>query len=240
REGALTAMNAWAADLAVVGLVKKPDGILSLWFVRRPGGAALHREDHTCILEDVDPSPGFNNDFKTQLVAMALGTVAPLAKTEARSQVLEKALTDTGNKIKNLLKSGRIKEPLRLVKLHNAHGIVLRSLGELKGESEWFAQAANSYNEALVLLKREDQPVAWAQMQTRLGGALGILGGMENDRERLIQAVAALNAALTVHTQTDTPIDWANTQNNLGNALHALGHLEESTERLEQARLVLK
>ena len=240
REGALMAMNSWAADLAVVGLVRKPGKILSLWFVRCPGGDTFHREDHTFTLEDVDSGPGFNDDLNTQLVAAALEAVAPLATTEARSQVLERTLTNTGNKIGNLLESGGIEEPSRLVKLHNAHGIVLRSLGELRGESEWLAQAVNSHNEALALLKREDQPVAWAQMQNRLGGALRILGGMENDRERLVQAVAALNAALTVYTQTDTPIDWANTQNNLGNALHALGHLEESTERLEQARLVLK
>ena len=45
RKGALAVLQAWNADVAVVGSVKEHGKALSLWFVPREGDGTLHRGD---------------------------------------------------------------------------------------------------------------------------------------------------------------------------------------------------
>lgn len=227
REKARRALSAWHADLAIVGLVKKSDESLSLWFVRRSGEDTLrHADQVTYTLTDVTLGADFHEDLNAQLVATALEAVTPLATAEALGQALEKMLRDAATKVENLLNVPEITEPLRRAKLYQALGTVLQSLGEFRRDSDQLAQAIRSYNKGLAILNREKQPVAWADIQIRLGGALTALGGRTRNRELLIQAVSARNAALTVYTREYMPIDWAHAQNNLGNSFHALGDIE--------------
>ena len=89
---AMSVLEDWNADLAVVGLVKKPGEVLSLWLVPRSGGGTLPRGDRPYILEDVTLGADFHEDLRAQLAVAALAAVAPLADTEVRGRALDRGL----------------------------------------------------------------------------------------------------------------------------------------------------
>ena len=72
-------LQAWDADLAITGRVKRPREVLSLWFVPRLGDGTLDRGDRPYKLEDVTLGSDFHNDLRAQLTATALASIAPLA-----------------------------------------------------------------------------------------------------------------------------------------------------------------
>ena len=71
RKGARKVLDGWNADLAVVGLVKKPGEALSLWFVPREGDGTLPRADRPYELENVTLQEEFHEDLRAQLAAVA-------------------------------------------------------------------------------------------------------------------------------------------------------------------------
>ena len=52
QRSARAVLTRWNADLAVVGVVKQPGKVLSLWFVPRTGGDSLDRGDHPYVLQN--------------------------------------------------------------------------------------------------------------------------------------------------------------------------------------------
>ena len=89
RKDAHSVLVDWDADLAVVGLVKQHGEALSLWFVPRLGEGTLSRGDHTYELARATLGRDFHDDFRTELTAVALVAIAPLAETETGGRVLE-------------------------------------------------------------------------------------------------------------------------------------------------------
>ena len=89
ERSALAVLEAWNADVALVGTVRKPSEALSLWFVPRLGEGTLERGDQSYKLDDVTLGADFHDDLHAQLTTFALAAVAPLAQTETRGQVLE-------------------------------------------------------------------------------------------------------------------------------------------------------
>ena len=256
QKSAHAVLEDWEADLAVVGLVKRSGEALSLWFVPRLGGGTLGRGDRPYKLEDVTLGADFHDDLRTQLAAVALAAVAPLADNEVRGQVLEKGLRDATEKLSNLLNSGAIGRAEHRAALHVALGNALATLGERESGPARLEQAVEAYRAALEEYTRERVTLQWARTQNNLGNALAVLGERESgparleqavaayravlgEREsgmaRLEQAVAAYHAALKEYTRERVPFDWAMTQNNLGSALRTLGERESGTARLEQA-----
>ena len=127
RKGARAALEAWNADLAVVGLVKDPGKALSLWLVPRSGEGTLTRGDKPYELNKATLGPDFHDDFSTELTSAALVAVAPLAETETRGRVLEKGLRDATEKLATLLKKPAAVGPKRRDRLSAAPGRSVRS-----------------------------------------------------------------------------------------------------------------
>ena len=149
RQSVRVVSDEWNADLVVVGLVKKPGEVLSLWFVPRSGKGTLERGDHPYRLEDVTLGKDFHIDLRTQLTTLALTAVAPLADNEVRGQVLEKGLWDATARLSILLKSATIDNAEHRADLHVAFGNALQALGERESGTERLENAVEAYREAL-------------------------------------------------------------------------------------------
>ena len=234
--GAAEVLEAWDADLAIVGLVKQSQQVLSLWFVPRSGEGTLGRGDRPYKLEDVTLGEDFHDDLAAQLVAVALAAVTPTVDIdEVLGQALEQWLREARGKLVALLRSSAIDQTERRARLQEVLGIVLLGLGELDGGTEYPEQAVSVYRAALKELSRERAPLEWASMQYYLGTALSLLGEREGGAVRLEEAVEAHRAALEEFTRERLPLQWARTQNNLGSALKQLGEREGGAVRLEEA-----
>ena len=228
-------LERWSADLAVVGLVKKPGEALSLWFVLRSGDGTLSRGDQPYELDRSTLGLDFHDDLRAQLTAMALATVAPLTDTEVRGKILEEGLKEVTEKLAILLERPAIQEPERRAPLLAALGNSLATLGERESGAERLKKAVEAHRAALEGYSRQRTPFQWAMTQNNLGTALQELGKRENGTMRHKEAVEAYHAALEERTRARVPVQWAMTQNNLGTALQELGEKESGTERLEQA-----
>ena len=235
QRNARKVLEHWQADLAVVGLVKESGKALSLWFVPRAGDGTLARGDQPYELDQATLGPDFHEDLSTQLTALALAAVAPLAKSETRGRVLKAGLREATEKLDTLLKGRTIDKPERRVALQWALGNALVGLGERESGPERLKQAIDAYRAALEKLTRKRAPLQWAFLQKDLGTALQTLGARENGTARLEQAVEAYRATLEVLTRERVPLDWAATQNNLGNALFTLGERKSGIACLERA-----
>lgn len=82
---------------------------------------------------------------------------------------------------------------------------------------------------------REQDALAWSEMQNRLGNIYGALGQQQRDVALYEKAIACFNSALEKLSQEDSPLDWAATQTNLGTALQALGRQESDSKILNSA-----
>ena len=156
-------LHNWNADLAIVGLVKNPGEVLSLWFVPCEGEGTLdHGDARHYTLHEVSLGPDFHDDLLAQLRAMTLAAVAPLADNKARVELLEQGLQASANKIRALLKAQPSENPEVRAALQGALGTALGVLGERQSGTETLEKAANAYQAALEVQTRERAPLYWA------------------------------------------------------------------------------
>ena len=228
-------LDDWNADLAVVGLVKRPGEILSLWFVPRSSTGTLGRGDTPYRLEDVTLGADFHDDLRAQLTAAALAAVAPLADNEALGRVLEEGLRDAADKLSKLLDGRTIRKSERRAALYLVLGDALATIGERERGNERLEQAVAAYLAALALYDRERWPLRRAQAQHNLGNVLFFLGERESGTERLERAMDAYRATLDEFTPERTPQLWAMAQVNLCRAFGILGHRQRDSVRVERA-----
>ena len=111
QERAHAVLEEWNADLVIAGRVKKAGEVLNLWMVPRLGEGTLDRGDRPYRLEDVTLGEDFQVGLQTQLVAMALAAVIPLAYNEERSRVLQEELGESTEKLARLLNGDTINKP---------------------------------------------------------------------------------------------------------------------------------
>ena len=236
QQSALSVIEKSNADIALVGVVKKPGEIVSLWFVPRWGKGTLDRGDKPYKLEDMTLGPDFHDDLRAQLTAMAWSALAPLADTDTiRARIVDKGLRDATERLSYLLDAPTIGASDRRAALYLALGNALSTLGKREGGSERLERAADAYRAALATYTRDAAPLNWAAVQDNLAVVLSTLGDRESGTARLEQAVDAHRAALQVFTRETKPRDWAAAQDNLGNTLARLAERETGTERLSQA-----
>ena len=243
QDGAAEVLEAWDADLAVVGLVKQSHQVLSLWFISRTGGGTLGRGDRPYKLEDVTLGKDFHEDLDDQLAGVVLATISITEDTdEMLGQALEQWLREVRGKLIARLRNSANAQPERRSRLREVLGIVLLRLGEFDRGTRYPEEAVSVYRASLKEVSQERAPLEWARMQYylgtalySLGNALSILGERESGIERLEEAVEAHRAALEEFTRERAPLDWAFTQNNLGSALQQLGERQGGTQRLEEA-----
>ena len=236
QEGAADVLEAWDADLAIVGLVKQSRQVLSLWFIPRTGEGTLDRGDLPYKLEDVTLGEDFHDDFDAQLVAVTLASMSITEDTdEMLGRALDQWLREARRNLVALLRSSAIDQPDRRARLQEVLGIVLLRLGELEGGTERLEEAVAAHRAALEEFTREQTPFQWAEIQNNLGRALWILGELEGDTERLEEAVKAHESALEGYTRELAPLEWARTQNLLGTAFTLMSGGRDDTGLLEQA-----
>ena len=235
QRGTRAVLEVWNGDLAIVGLVKRPGEVLSLWLVPRQGRGTLGRGDQPYKLEDVTLGEDFHEDLRAQLTAVALVAVAPLADNELRGRVLDTRLREAIERLSELINSEAIRRPEHRVALLTAHGRALLTLGVRESNPHRIELAVEANRAALRGLIREDAPLAWAAVQNNLGNALSMLGEREAGTERSMEAVVAYEEALEERRRRLVPLEWAATQSNLGNALRTLGLREGNARRLEEA-----
>ena len=149
QERAHAVLEEWKADLVIAGRVKKPGEALSLWMVPGLGEGTLDRGDRPYRLEDVTLGEDFQVDLQTQLVAMALAAVIPLAYNEERSRVLQEELGESTEKLARLLNGDTIKKPRHRMTLQRALGDGLHTLGERELDTANLEKAVAAYRAAL-------------------------------------------------------------------------------------------
>ena len=235
KQRARAVLEDWNGDLAIVGLVKKPGEVVSLWFVRHSGEGTLGRADQPYKLENVTLGKDFHGDLRTQLTATALAAVAPLATSVVRGRVFEKETRNAIEKLSNLLNATTIHRPQHLATLYMALGNALQTLGERESGSQQLEESVEAFRNAAKLRKQEGEWLPWAAAQSNLGVTLASLGEREVGSQRLEDALEAYRNALTVFTEEREPLDWARTQNNFGVALQTLGERETVAGRLNEA-----
>lgn len=85
------------------------------------------------------------------------------------------------------------------------------------------------------IISRDQQPLAWAETQTRLGNILAALGQQRRDAALFEKAILCFSYALEELSQKTSPQEWASTQYDLGTANQALGRLLGATNPLKLA-----
>jgi tetratricopeptide (TPR) repeat protein len=121
------------------------------------------------------------------------------------------------------------------------HARSLNNLGAAHAESGRYADASRCYREALLLLSRDQFPLAWGLAQHNLGSVLlqTALSSEQPEREdrSLEAAVMAFRAALEVRLHSRTPLDWAVTTVNMAGALLSLGAYLSATNDQSKRRV---
>ena len=230
NEAAGKILNAWRADLAIIGLVKEKEKALSLWFLSRDGEGTVPRGDLVYVLQNVTLQSDFHEDLRQQLTATALSAAASAINEvddESRENILVGELRSVIAKIRLLIERNTIRDSKRLADLQGALGIALITLGI--GHTE---EAQGVLRDALKELNPDKYPLDWAKTQNNLGITLTILGELKRKPSDVEEAIKAFRSALEKRKRGLVATDWAKTQNNLGIALKILG------EQLKQPRLV--
>ena len=235
ERSARVVLTEWNADLAVVGVVKQPGEVLSLWFVPRMGGGTLERGDEPYILENATLGKDFHDDLQAQLAAFALSAVAPLADTPVRLRVLRNDLLIATDKLARLTQdaSGRRAEYQAAMEAGLATALV--ALGRQETGTEYFERAVKNYRAALEVFTHERHPEQWGQVMNDLGVAFVALAQRETGTEWLREAASVYRDTLKERTRERAPLNWARTKSNLGVALAQIGERESDAERLEEA-----
>lgn len=236
-------MDDWNADLAIGGLVKSSGNGLTLWFLLRSDNGTRDPDGHGSVFLDVPLDVTFGDTLEAQLTAKVLSSVAPLADSQMRGEVLRMGLQDVSQALLKLLHSGAIGSSEHHAALRTALGNVFLTLGERESDPTHVAEAINNYDEALRRLDRKKTPLPWARAQHNLGVALATIGvlrgknaeGRDEFAGLLVKAIKAYRLALQERDQTNVLADWVKTQNNLANALSVLGEQENTSTRLEEA-----
>ena len=205
NDSARAILDEWNADLAIVGLVKQSDAVLSLWFVPRCSEDTLHRGDQPYTLENVTLGADFHHDLRAQLAAMALTSLAPLADGQVRGQVIDKGLHDATAKLISLVEGRTIAAGGRKAALQLVLGVALCTLGERERSTKRLDQSVDALRAALKEFTRHRAPVLWAATLNSLAMALRALGERESGTERLEEAADAYRVVLEERARERVP-----------------------------------
>lgn len=84
-------------------------------------------------------------------------------------------------------------------------------------------------------IRRDQQPLAWAETQNNLGNILAAQGQQRRDAVLFERAILCFGNALGEFSQESSPLEWAATQYDLGTANQSLGRLLDETKPLKDA-----
>ena len=186
---------------------------------RGPAEAAEHLARASAAVRPVLPAAA----------AQLLGTLATLEDPRVRVVRYDEALA--------LLPRGHVSQVRAELLL--GRGVALQSLAG--DRAELLLEAVRSYQQALVVFRRETHPEEFAEAQTNLALChLATPMAQAGEHLRLAVAVQALRDALSVWDPEQHPQRWASVTLNLANALqylpsaHQADNLVEAVELYEQ------
>ena len=208
------------SDLIIYGEIPEPQTTLHLYFLPanpddldRPGFPL----SSTVLTLPVD----FDSGLSELLQAVALSVIATKAEnkrmqlSQALSDALYAAMSAVQNLPENLTNSER-------TSIQMCYGNAVATLAFLRGTSDLYQVAVQTYRATLEQLSREKNPRDWALTQKHLGASLQALVERTIDEETLRQAATAFEACLKVFRRDSYPIQWASAQNRLGLVLYKL------------------
>ncbi len=153
------------------------------------------------------------------------------------SQILE----SVHQAFKNMLTEDyRRQAPLDWATTQDHLGIVLATIGESRGDTEFLEKSVQAFNNALEERRQENAPRHWASTQYNLGTVLQVLGQQQSDSKLLKQSVDAYTSALTEWTREKTPQQWALTMFNLGVTFHVHGTLLKGNRTFQKSVVAYK
>lgn len=233
REYAVEGMAGGQGDLAVFGHVPPPGRTLHLHFFSlvpddpdRPGSSL----PGTVLTLPVD----FGPELAELLLAVALSATAlhDEGKSIRLGQAVSEALYAAMPAVQNLPQDMSAGEK---ASVQMCYGHAVATLAFIRGTTELYQVAVQTYRAALEQLSREDNRADWALTQKHLGAALQVVGERNGDTEALQAAADAFQAALEVFRRDRDPLHWASAQNRLGVVLYRLDLKTGDQETLKES-----
>ena len=221
RRQAREILEAWQADLVIVGLAK--EAALGLWFVPREGDDTLDKPETHYLLEHSTLKPDFHDSLHSQISVLSLAAALSVASNDQqRNEVLIMELEKHANKIQLMINSGSSNKDRNLADLHRALGVTLRELGQREGNAERLKAAVEALDASLTAYSAQQNKNAWRNTNNDLGVTLIKLGEYEGDTKSLYQAVDAFEASIRELSKEDRR-KMAMFQHNLGYARARIG-----------------
>ncbi len=233
---AQTAGRQWLAqemaDLLIWGEMNETRTALHLRFISAPLA-----DDHPgsfLITDRLTLPADFPDNYAPLLAAVALAATTP--RTEFLRCLQKSLLLPT---LEEAQENGR-QPPIELsladqMTLQTCYGNVTALIGHQASDPNWYRRAAQTYQEVLEVLPKEESPHDWATVQRHLGLILQAIGERASDDEILNNAAQAYRSALEIFTSHRFPVEWAALQGKLGSTLYKLDFLKGDTEILKDA-----
>ncbi len=219
------------ADLVIWGMASE-SGTIQLRFISRsPDG------DHpgAFLLTDRLVLPAtFASGYGRLLVAVCVAATNPRGEAHRRwlDSLLTKALAD--------VQDSATQPPVDLTlpdraTIQACYANVAATIGHHLGDTSWYRQAAEAYDEALGNIQAEDRPLDYATVAYHLARVRHYIGERSRDTAILESAIAGFRVAGEIFTQESFPWEWATIQTCLGAAFYKIDSIHSDTEILKQS-----
>ena len=219
------------ADLVIWGAATD-SGTIQLRFIsRNPDG------DHAgaFLLTDRLVLPAaFASGYGRLLVAVCVAATNPRGEAHRRwlDSLLTKALAD--------VQESATQPPIDLsladrATIQACYANVAATIGHHLGDTSWYRQAAEAYDEALGNIHADDRPLDFATVSYHLARVRHYIGERSRDVTILENAIAGFRTACEIFTQDSFPWEWATIQACLGGAFYKIDSIHSDTEILKQS-----
>ena len=239
RRKAKDLLEAWHADIAVVGRVDKDSEAVSLWFIGPGDDDTLADTSSNPYLLRFNRLPkDFVDDLNVQVRTLALALALPRTTDSGRRQLGLSQLKTAVPKLENLFRTHSAPEDR--VSLCMVYVAAQSSLGEWLGEPERLRSAierAKGITKDTGIGGDGDGLLA---MQVNLARTLHILGEREGNREYIAEAISLLEDALDGIDRLEQASVAAGIEGLAANALRVSGHLERNPDHLRRAASLLE
>lgn len=227
-------LEAWHADIAVVGRVDKDGDALSLWFISSGENDTLGQTSNNLYtLQFNRLNDNFLADMNDQVCAFALSLAIPKTTDGKRRQLGLQQLKTVVPKLENLFRTLSVSADR--TSLCTVYSMAQSFLGEWLGETERLRSAIDRSREVLDAADQGDAVDAMLVIRFYLGRTLYILGEREGKAEYLAESIRTLEEALDQVDDREGTSIVAGIKGLMGNVLRTLGNIEGNTQHLHRA-----
>ena len=233
RDYAKRSLYSSNGDLMIYGDIPPPGTTLHLHFLSaNPDGD--DRPGFTLPTTVLTLPVDFEHELAELLLAVALSVTT--FKDEGKRMRLGQALSETLYAAMPAVQS--LPQDLtsrERASIQMCYGNAVATLAFLRGTTDLYHVAVQTYRAALEQLSRDDSPIDWALTQKHLGASLQATVEHTLNADTLRQAAEALEASLEIFRRENHPIQWASAQNRLGQVLYKLDLITGEQEILKKS-----